>query len=200
MSDPILAATGVSTVFGGPVDLEVAKGGCLGIAGLSGSGKSLLLRALADLDEHAGEISLGGVEQLQMAGPDWRKRVGYLPAESHWWLGRAGDHFSETDDGLEQDLGRLFLAPEILEKPIEQLSSGERQRLAFLRLLRAQPEVLLLDEPTSNLDGKSAGVVESWVSGLRSERGVGVIWVSHDLEQLWRVADRVRHMDGGLLS
>ncbi len=200
MSDSILAAKGVSTVFGGPVDLEVAKGGCLGIAGQSGSGKSLLLRAMADLDEHAGQILLGGVDQEQMTGPVWRKRVGYLPAESHWWLGRAGDHFPEADGDLVQGLERLFLAPEILEKHMEQLSSGERQRLAFLRLLGAQPEVLLLDEPTSNLDGKSAGVVESIVGGLQREQGVGVIWVSHDLEQLARVADRVRHMDLGLLS
>ena len=182
------------------MDLEVAKGGCLGVAGLSGSGKSLLLRALADLDEHEGEILLGGVGQEQMTGPVWRKRVGYLPAESHWWMGRAGDHFSETGEGLEQDLRRLFLDPGILEKPIEQLSSGERQRLAFLRLLGAQSEVLLLDEPTSNLDVQSSEVVESIVAGLQSDSGVGVIWVSHDLEQLWRVADRVRHMDGGLLS
>jgi ABC-type iron transport system FetAB ATPase subunit len=171
---------------------------------MSGSGKSLLLRALADLDEHEGEIVLGGVEQGQIPGPSWRKRVGYLPAESHWWLGRAGDHFQENEgasrEALFRELDRLFLPPEVLEKPLEQLSSGERQRLSFIRLLWARPEVLLLDEPTSNLDRKSATVIESIVCGLQQDRGVGVIWVSHDLEQLERVADRVRHMDRGVLS
>jgi len=157
------------------------------------------LRAIADLDAHEGDIFLKGVEQGQLTGPGWRKKVGYLPAESHWWLGRAGDHFSEKDESFAKDLQRLSLSSKILEAPMEQLSSGERQRLAFLRLLGAQPEVLLLDEPTSNLDARSAAVVESMVRGLQVDRGVGVIWVGHDIEQLHRVADRVRHMQAGVL-
>ena len=161
----------------------------MGLTGPSGSGKSLLLRALADLDPHDGEILLDGVSQCQISGPDWRSRVGYLPAESHWWATQVGDHFQTQE--MDSELEVLGLSSEALAWTPERLSSGEKQRLAFLRLLSIEPEVLLLDEPTANLDATAGKALEDFVECWRKERGGSVIWVSHDLEQLERVADDV---------
>jgi len=179
----------------GPVDFSLEEGCCLGLSGPSGSGKSLVLRALADLDPHEGEVLLAGVSQRLISGPDWRSRVGYLPAESHWWAPLVGDHFQTQ--GLGSELEMLGLSSEAWDWTPDRLSSGEKQRLAFLRLLSIEPEVLLLDEPTANLDKTAAQALESLVERWRRGRGVSVIWVSHDLEQLERVTGDVLVLDAG---
>ncbi|MEE2751065.1 MAG: ATP-binding cassette domain-containing protein [Myxococcota bacterium] len=179
----------------GPVDFCLAAGDCVGLTGASGSGKSLLLRALADLDPHEGEVFLEGIAQGEISGPNWRSRVGYLPAESHWWAPRIGDHFSK--EAFTDEVEQLGLPSDVFDWNPERMSSGEKQRLAFLRLLSVRPEVLLLDEPTANLDAAMGLVLERIVRQRRDEQGVSVIWVSHDLGQLERVAGEVLVLDGG---
>jgi len=187
----VFEASGLVSLHVGPLDFHIEDGGCVGLTGPSGSGKSLLLRALADLDPHGGRASLDGVEQAQTPGPDWRRRVGYLPADSHWWAPVVGDHFDEQPDWLADEIASLGLPGEVMEWTPERLSSGEKQRLAFLRLLSVQPEVFLLDEPTANLDVDVGSSLERIVERWRKERGVSVVWVSHDFNQLERVADSV---------
>ena len=97
-----------------------------------------------------------------------------------------GDHGAEID----RDQQRARLTPAILDKPVMQLSSGERQRLALLRLLSNRPRVLLLDEPTANLDPENTRRIEALVTEYRREHDAAVIWVSHDTEQVKRVANR----------
>ncbi len=179
----------------GPIDFCLAEGACLGLTGPSGSGKSLLLRAMADLDPHEGEVFLQGTAQAQIEGPVWRSRVGYLPAESHWWAARIGDHFQGGE--LLDEAEQLGLPGDVFDWTPERMSSGEKQRMAFLRLLSVRPEVLLLDEPTANLDSAVGLALETIVRRWREERGVSVVWVSHDLGQLERVAGEVRMLDGG---
>ena len=179
----------------GPLDLRLAEGACVGLTGPSGCGKSLLLRAMADLDPHEGEVCLGGVSQAQISGPSWRASVGYLPAESHWWAPRVGDHFQ--GEGVLEEMGLLGLPGDVFDWTPERLSSGEKQRLAFLRLLSVVPDVLLLDEPTANLDSTVGLALEGIVQRWREERGVSVVWVSHDLGQLERVAGEVLVLDQG---
>ena len=169
----------------GPVSLTVAAGECVCISGPSGAGKSQLLRAVADLDPHAGEVRLSGMSADSVAPPEWRRQVGLLPPESSWWLPRVSDHF-HTRVPLEE----VGLADSILEQPVARLSSGEKQRLALLRLLANQPRVLLLDEPTANLDPENTRRVEVMIAAYRAARGAAVIWVSHDREQAARVCDR----------
>jgi ABC-type iron transport system FetAB ATPase subunit len=182
----------VSTAHLRALSLELQDGECIGLSGLSGMGKSLFLRAIADLDPHQGRIWLDGHEQSTVPATEWRSRVTLLAAESAWWAEKVADHFSNTDPDALQQLG---FGSECLEWSTERLSSGEKQRLALLRLLAIQPEVLLLDEPTANLDTESAKKVESLIADYRRQHGASVIWVSHDMEQIKRVSNRYYRLE-----
>ncbi len=172
----------------GPVNLEVAKSECIGICGPSGAGKSLFLRALADMDPcEEGQLFLDGVAASDMSAPEWRQKVGLLPAESAWWHDTVGEHFNRIDENFFNELG---FDRTVLHWEIRRLSSGERQRLSLLRLLAGRPPVLLLDEPTANLDAGSIDKVERLITAYRRNEEAAVIWVSHDLKQLARVSPR----------
>lgn len=193
-SDPVLSARGLRRLLVGPLDLDVAPNESVCITGPSGSGKTLLLRALADLDPHDGAVLLDGVEQRAVPAPQWRRKVALLGAESRWWAPRVGDHFPSGTLGPVADVG---FGAEVAGWDIERLSSGERQRLALLRVLALDPRVLLLDEPTANLDDDNAARVERLIEQWRRGDGRGVIWVSHDRGQVRRVCDRHLELDDG---
>ena len=179
-----------------PIDLSVAPGECVTIAGPSGCGKTLLLRAIVDLDPHKGDACLEGRNQESWSAPEWRRRVGYLPAESHWWGDRVGDHFPAPINGRLAELG---FDSDCLGWEVQRLSSGEKQRLALARLLVNAPSVLLLDEPTANLDAHNAERVEVLIRQYRTTHESAVLWVGHDLAQRRRVGDRgMVFMDGEL--
>lgn len=167
-----------------PCDLDVAGGETATLTGPSGSGKSLFLRAIADLDPHGGTAWLDGTRCEDFTPPEWRRHVAYLPAESHWWADRVGDHLARRDDSV---IEALALSPEVLDWPVSRLSSGERQRLAIARLLAIIPHVLLLDEPTANLDRANTARVEQVVRSYQEKTGASVIWVTHDPDQRERV-------------
>ena len=169
------------------MSLEVGAGECVGLSGPSGVGKSLFLRSVADLDPHTGQIWLDGQEQQAMPATEWRARVALLAAESGWWAERVGEHFTAMDNGMLQALG---FNEDCMGWTVERLSSGEKQRLALLRLLSMQPEVLLLDEPTANLDPESVKKVEALIARYQEQHGAAAIWVSHDMGQIKRVASR----------
>lgn len=180
----------------GPVDLELKSGECIALFGPSGAGKTLLLRAIADLDAHEGEAALDGVNCAAMRAYEWRRQVGLLPAESQWWREYVGDHFPQYDAGLLHELG---FAEEVMAWEVARCSTGERQRLALLRLLMNRPQVLLLDEPTASLDAQNVTRVEAMIMRLREQLGVAVLWVSHDAAQAQRVAGRrLQIVDGRL--
>ncbi|MCH4563739.1 ATP-binding cassette domain-containing protein [Halomonas sp. EGI 63088] len=191
-----LARLGVGELEG--VDLAVEPGEILCLSGASGSGKSRLLRAVADLEPHRGEVWLGELAQSAVPGHRWRRRVMLVPAESHWWADRVGEHLAEPD---VRDLEALGFDREVLEWQVSRLSSGEKQRLALLRALCCEPSALLLDEPTANLDDATSRRVETWLVERVHERGWPVIWVAHDRAQIGRVAKRhLRILDGRLVE
>jgi len=181
----------------GPVSLDVSAGECICIFGPSGCGKSQLLRAIADLDPHEGEALLDGAACHETAPDVWRTHVGLLPPESAWWLPQVAEHFH---NGMPVPLEQLALTPAIMDKPVAQLSSGEKQRLALLRLLANRPRVLLLDEPTANLDPENTHRVEAVIGEYRRVRTAAVIWVSHDRGQGVRVAQRQFEVVDGRLQ
>lgn len=170
-----------------PVSLTVETGQCLGLRGASGSGKTRLLRAIADLDPGEGRLWLDGRERHQLSGPAWRAQVGYLPAEPGWWAHTVAEHFACWPDQAA-NLAALNLPAGLGDAPISRLSTGERQRLALLRALARQPRALLLDEPTAGLDVENVAAVETLLASHRRQ-GLTMIWVSHDPAQLARVAD-----------
>ncbi len=186
-----------------PVDLSIDAGGLLFVSGPSGAGKSLLLRAVADLDPNTGEAFVGELARSALSAPEWRRRVGLLPAESGWWEETVGDHFplahghktpeldhSSNDSSRIDLLHGLGFEADVLGWTVSRLSTGERQRLALARLLANAPEVLLLDEATANLDPSNRDRVEAVVDDYRSRHAAAVLWVSHDPEQRGRLSDR----------
>lgn len=195
---PLLRLAGVRHSGLEPVDLDIGPGELVFITGPSGSGKTRLLRAVADLDPHQGDIWLEGSHCDSFAPCEWRRRVGWLPTESHWWARCAADHFTRPPD--DAALTALNLEPVVMKRPLEQLSTGERQRLALLRLMANEPRVMLLDEPTASLDDDNAGRVESRIrTYVRKSRGAA-LWVSHDAGQSGRLASRRFHMHEGRLQ
>jgi ABC-type iron transport system FetAB ATPase subunit len=194
---PLLQINMLRRLMAGPVTLAVDVGDSLCISGPSGSGKSLLLRAIADLDPHEGEVLLQGESAAAIPPAVWRARVGLLPPESSWWLPRVKNHFQ---NGVPVPLDHIGLSSDILEQPVARLSSGEKQRLALMRLLSNRPRVLLLDEPTANLDPVNTGLVETVITEYRRAQKAAVIWVSHDPEQVARVANRYYELRDGTLQ
>lgn len=197
-----LSVEAVRTLHVGPASFDVDTGSCTALWGPSGSGKSLLLRALADLDPHEGEVRIAGDAQSAMSGPRWRQRVGYLPTESHWWARTVREHFPEEPDVdfAALEFSALGFEPDVLEWDVVRMSSGERQRLALLRLLARAPEALLLDEPTANLDNESRARVEALVQRYREEHDAPVLWVGHDPEQRTRVASAALQINAGRIE
>ena len=194
---PLLQVSNLCRPMLGPLTFAVEAGECVCISGPSGTGKSQLLRSIADLDPHDGEVCLEGEPAGSMKPHRWRTRVGLLPPESHWWLPTPGAHFTDDAPVSPDELG---LPGDIMNQPVERLSSGEKQRLALLRLLANRPRVLLLDEPTANLDPANARLAEAVITRYRESRNAAVIWISHDLAQVERVGCRSLRLDGGQLQ
>ena len=173
----------------GPFSLSVASGECLAVVGPSGSGKSLLLRMMADLLPHAGSCWLDGRECASMPAPQWRRLIRYSGSEPGWWAPTIGAHFRDTQgnrDGAEH----LGLSRALFNAAPDRLSTGERQRFALLRAIEQRPRFLLLDEPTSALDHKSTLQVESLIGELLAE-DIGIVIASHAAEQVQRVSNAI---------
>jgi len=178
----------------GPADLLVKAGECVALLGPSGCGKTLFLRAICDLDPHSGLTMLGEVNKEGVSGPIWRRLVGFLAADNRWWYPTVQEHFLGASVDVKH-LQALGLEPECLKWPVSRLSSGEKQRLALVRLLHGQPSALLLDEPTANLDPKSVHQVESLLNEYREKHQAPVIWVTHDPAQAARIGIRTVEMN-----
>ena len=179
------------------VSLTIAPGEVVCLSGESGSGKSRLLRAIADLEPHEGEVSLGEINRLSWPAHEWRQRVMLVPAESQWWADTVGEHF--CDPSLDA-LTALGFPEESLGWQISRLSSGEKQRLAAFRALSCAPSALLLDEPTANLDDDNTRVFESWIMHEIKAAKMPVLWVAHDEAQIKRVGHRHFRIKGDRLE
>ena len=194
----MLTVRGLARLALGPADVDLDSGQCIAVTGPSGAGKTLLLRAIADLDPAEGEVLLDGVSRNAMPAPDWRARVTYVPAEAGWWEETVRPHFSRWQDALPL-VERFQLPASCGEWPITRLSTGERQRLALARAMVQSPRVLLLDEPTSGLDPDATVAVETELQ-TQLAAGVGILMVTHDAAQADRLAQARLRIDGGRVT
>lgn len=176
-----------------PVTLTVAPGEIVCLSGPSGSGKSRLLRALADLDPHGGTVHLGEQAQSGLRGHQWRRQVMLVPAESAWWFETVGEHLQQP---MPEALRSLGLDEDTPNWSVARLSSGEKQRLGLARALSYAPRVLLLDEPTANLDPETTLNTERWLRDYIREQQTPTLWVAHDEAQIERVGDRHLRING----
>jgi len=172
------------------------------LVGPSGTGKSLLFRTLCGLDRpDEGEVRIGGIPLDDLEPPEARSRVLFLSQDPLIVSGSVLDNLSlPLDFGvygdrefpdrevLEGRVQRLGKTADFLDRSHEVLSGGEAQLVALLRVLLLDPEVLLLDEPTANLDPEAAGTVETLVREWVDADGRAVLWTSHDPLQ----ADRMQ--------
>jgi putative ABC transport system ATP-binding protein len=168
--------------------LDLAAGACVAVRGPSGAGKTLLLRALADLDPSQGEVTLNGRRRNAMPAPRWRHLVTYLAAEPAWWADTIGEHFPDWAAAAPL-IEALGLPEDCRNWSVARASTGERQRLSLARGLAHGPRVVLLDEPTSGLDDEARRRAEDLLLE-RFGNGLAALWVTHDDAQAHRVAGR----------
>ena len=187
------------------VDIEIAGTGTLVIIGPNGAGKSLLVRVLAGLIEPtAGEVTWAGLPPERRRAP----RIGFVfqrpvllrrsaQANIEYALAVAGVARPERAARAQTALARARLT-HLAQSPARVLSGGEQQLLSIARALATGPEILILDEPTSNLDPAAANAIEALLGVVRAE-GTRVVLITHDLGQARRLADEVAFLHHGRL-
>jgi putative ABC transport system ATP-binding protein len=196
------------------VNLKVESGDFLAILGPSGSGKSTMLNLIGALDKPtSGRLLIDGVDISTLSDnqlSDLRRRVGFvfqffnliprLNARDNVELSLsiAGIGKAERRKRAEELLETVGLKDRIKHKPAE-LSGGQQQRVAIARALANNPKFLLLDEPTGNIDSKTAREIMGLVKRLNTEQGVTIIMVTHD-QQLAKEAKRTVHMFDGTIT
>jgi putative ABC transport system ATP-binding protein len=197
------------------VNLKVEKGDFLAILGPSGSGKSTLLNMIGALDKPTeGKVFIEGVDVSTLNGTglaDLRQRIGFvfqffnliprLTAKGNVELTMAilGLGKSERRKRAEELLETVGLKERANHKPAE-LSGGERQRVAIARALANDPKFLLMDEPTGNIDSKTANEVIELVKRLNEEKGVTIIIVTHDQQITSETKRTVQMLDGLIIK
>jgi putative ABC transport system ATP-binding protein len=195
-----LLVKNLRSAFAGPFELNLGTGASAAITGPSGSGKSLFLRMIADLDPSEGKVWLNERERGSMPAPQWRRQATYVSAESGWWADRVIEHFDVSRRSEVAALAaRLGLRADLLDAPVAQLSTGEKQRFSLVRALLPSPPVLLLDEPTGPLDEESVAKVEALLQERKST-GTSILLVTHDPNQAERLGDQRYRMVAGHLQ
>lgn len=184
------------------VSFQVGSGEIHGLIGPSGSGKSTVLRAINRLWEPPrSSIFVDGEDVTALDVLSLRRKVGMVFQTAYLFNGSVADNVKYgpslqgkhlSTDEVEQLLlqaGFSDLGTNFLTKPVNELSGGEAQRVSLARTLANEPQVLLLDEPTSSLDPVSTRIVEDTVMQLKQTKKLTVIIVSHSLEQIGRLVD-----------
>ncbi|EHK66780.1 ABC transporter ATP-binding protein [Achromobacter arsenitoxydans] len=192
---PLLRLRGLYSERLAPVSLDLAAGECAAVVGASGSGKSLLLRQIADLDPGHGQAELAGRRRSAMRGFEWRRLVVYCQAEAGWWDDHVAAHYTDRAAALAI-MSRLGLPDAKLDALVHELSTGERQRMGLVRALLQAPRVLLLDEPTAALDPAATALVEAELLRYLAA-GAAILLVTHSPEQAARLARRSWRMAQG---
>lgn len=197
------------------VSLHIPRGEFVLLSGESGSGKSTLLRALSGLVPHfsggkiAGSVTVDGRQPildgpseainavgLVFQNPESQAVVDQVEAEVAFALENAAVPPVEMRVRVEEVLQLLELAP-LRDRSLRSLSGGERQRVAIAAALALRPQVLALDEPTSQLDPQSAADVLAALVRLNEDLGLTIVLAEHRLERILRYAERVIALDRG---
>ena len=199
------------------VDLQLPGQGITAIFGASGSGKTTLLRAVAGLEKNQqGRIQIGAhIWQDTQQGidlPTWQRPLGYVFQESsllphltvsdnlNFGLKRAlktsGNAQPDAAKALQASIELLGIG-NFLQRMPDQLSGGERQRVAIARAIAMQPQLLLMDEPLASLDAARRQEIFPWLSKLRDELKMPMLYVTHSADEVARLADHLVVLDKG---
>ena len=189
------------------VTMEVAAGEIVCLLGPSGSGKSSLLRCLNRLTEPPpSTVFLDGEDITTIDVLALRRQMGMVFQKPALFPGTVAGNIaygpeledrSLSPDDMSELLALADLPADYAPRPIGELSGGEAQRVAIARALANAPSSLLMDEPTSALDPAARRHVRETIEKLRRELGLTVIWVTHYMEELLEVADRIYLLQDG---
>lgn len=193
------------------INLTLARGECVGLVGESGSGKTSLGLALLRLIPAKGTITLNGTDISALSGAalrQWRKKIQVvfqdpfsslsprLPiasiiSEGAVLHGFCGPSKKQREDFAEQALAEVGLGPEYLDRYPHELSGGQRQRIAIARALAVEPEILVLDEPTSSLDRNLQFKILELLQSIQNARRMACLFITHDLVLVQSFCNRV---------
>ena len=218
-AEPVIEISHVATRFGDHVvhediELQVLRGEIFALVGGSGSGKSTLLREMILLHRpDSGSIRILGVDLENADEADaqaLRPHIGVMFQQGGLFgslnvlenVGLPLREHTRLDDALIDEIAAMKieltgLAPETRAQYPSELSGGMMKRASLARALALDPELLFLDEPTAGLDPVSAMGVDELVLHLRDLFGLTVVMITHDLDLLWQVADRVAVLGEG---
>jgi len=194
------------------IDVEVARGEFVVVAGPSGSGKTSLLNLLGCLDEpDEGQVVFGGADLASLSAAEKtqlrRRQLGFvfqsfnlLPVLSAFenveyplWID--GVPRADRKRRAEEALAAVGLADRLRHRP-DQLSGGERQRVSLARALVHEPLAILADEPTANLDSRTAAAIVDLLARMNAERGTTFLFATHDPAIVERAPRTIRLVDG----
>ena len=198
------------------VSLDVHRGECIGLIGTSGAGKTTLLKHLNGLlKAESGDVIFKG-ESIYRKGyrlSELRKSVGlvFQSAENQLFCKtvledvkfgpiRMGMTEERSLEAAQESLKLVDIDEEYYDVSPQDLSGGQKRRVAIAGILAMEPEVLILDEPAAGLDPGMKEEIFSIIDSIRRKRGISVIIVSHEMEDMVRFADRVMIMSGGVIA
>jgi iron complex transport system ATP-binding protein len=192
------------------VTLSLGRGECLSILGTNGVGKSTLLKCLNRiLRQQSGKVIVMGEDIRGLSGNDLAKRIGYVSQRNSFYLSSVFDavllgrkpyiKWDVTREDLEIVHGvmKSLGLEEFALRNADELSGGEAQKVAIARALAQQSDVLMFDEPTSNLDMKNQLEVIGIIKNIVRERQISAIVTMHDLNMASRFADKFLFLKGG---
>jgi len=196
------------------ITLKLDAGSRIGIAGRSGSGKTTLIQHLNGLlRPTGGTISVNGLDASPRNLKELRRRVGMVFQQPEQQLfgetvfkevafGISGNGITDSETGrrVSDALHAVGLGEEILDRSPFSLSCGQKRRVAIAGVLVTEPEILVMDEPTAGLDPRGRREILDFISGVQRERGLTLIMVSHNMDDLARLCDRVVVLDGGAVA
>jgi putative ABC transport system ATP-binding protein len=185
-----------------PVSLQLNQGDCVLLTGPSGSGKSTFLKILASLiTPTSGQLFFRNSDITTLRAEVYRQQVSYCFQTPQLFGQTVYDNLAlpwqirrqkPQRDKLIAALESVNLSGDVLNKPVEQLSGGEKQRVGLLRNLQFMPEVLLLDEVTSALDEENRLSVLSLIHRMAAEEKVAVVRISHDVNDIQQAEQVLR--------
>jgi len=218
--DNIISVKNLSFSYGATevisdISFDVEKGSFLALVGPNGAGKSTLIKVILGLEKkYSGQIEVLGSNLNKFS--EWKK-IGYLPQRVNVFnplfpatvkevvaLGLlAGKHypkkFNKTDKERVDSILSFLDISDLRERPIAELSGGEQQRVFLARALVSNPELLIMDEPSTALDPGTRGNFFKLIKKLNEEKNTTIIMITHDTAQVGEHADKLMYLDKSII-